>query len=53
MARAGQRLLAELKSTGTTAALADEMLTHGELWDLFGRREWAEQKARFVTRRAP
>jgi carboxyvinyl-carboxyphosphonate phosphorylmutase len=53
MARAGQRLLAELKSTGTTAALADEMLTHGELWDLFGRREWAELEARFVTRRAP
>ena len=53
MARAGQRLLAELKSTGTTAGLADDMLTHGELWDLFGRREWAELEARFVTRRTP
>ena len=50
-ARAGQRLLDELKRTGTTAGLAADMLTHGELWDLFGRREWERLEARFVTRK--
>jgi 2,3-dimethylmalate lyase len=51
MARAGQRLLDELKRAGTTAGLAADMLTHGELWDLFGRREWERLEATFVTRR--
>jgi 2,3-dimethylmalate lyase len=51
MARAGQRLLDELKSTGTTAGLAADMLTHGELWDVFGRQEWAAREERFVSRR--
>lgn len=50
MARAGQRLLEELKRAGTTTGLAADMLTHGELWDLFGRREWERLEARFVTR---
>jgi hypothetical protein len=27
------------------------MLTHGELWDLFGRREWQRLERRFVTGR--
>lgn len=45
---AGQQLLSELKRTGTTAGMLPEMLTHGELWDLFGRREWAELEQRFV-----
>ena len=51
MARAGLRLLDELKAAGTTTGLATEMLTHGELWDLFGRREWELLEAKFVTRR--
>ena len=51
MARAGQRLLDELKRAGTTAGLAEDMLTHGELWDLFGRREWERLEATFVTRK--
>jgi 2,3-dimethylmalate lyase len=51
MARAGQRLLDELKRAGTTTGLAADMLTHGELWDLFGRREWERLEAKFVTRR--
>jgi 2-methylisocitrate lyase-like PEP mutase family enzyme len=49
MARAGQRLLDELKRTGTTAGLAADMLTHGALWDLFGRRDWERLEARFVV----
>lgn len=47
-ARAGHELLAELKRTGTTAGMLPHMLTHGELWDLFGRREWSELERRFV-----
>ena len=43
-ARAGQDLLSELRCTGTTAG----MLIHGELWDLFGLREWNAQEPRFV-----
>ena len=50
-AGAGQRLLEALKRTGTTTGLVADMLTHGELWDLFGRREWEQLEARFVTRR--
>jgi 2-methylisocitrate lyase-like PEP mutase family enzyme len=49
MARAGQRVLDELKRAGTTSGLAADMLTHGELWDLFGRREWERLEAKFVT----
>jgi len=49
MARAGQRLLDELKRAGTTAGLAADMLTHGELWDLFGRGEWERLEATFVA----
>ena len=47
-ARAGQDLLEELRRTGTTAGMLPRMLTHGELWDLFGRREWSELEQRFV-----
>ena len=53
VARAGQRLLDELKRSGTTSGLAADMLTHGELWDLFGRREWEAIERRFVTRKEP
>jgi carboxyvinyl-carboxyphosphonate phosphorylmutase len=51
LARAGQRLLDELKRSGTTTGLAADMLTHGELWDLFGRREWEAIERRFVAGR--
>ena len=47
-AHAGQVLLETLKRTGTTASLLPQMLTHGELWDLFGRRAWNELEQRFV-----
>ena len=47
-ARAGQDLLEEIKRTGTSAGMPPRMLTHGELWDLFGRREWNAQEPRFV-----
>ena len=47
-ARAGLDLLEELHRTGSTAGMLPRMLTHGELWDLFGRREWSELERRFV-----
>ncbi len=47
-ARAGLDLLAELKRTGTTAGALPDMLTHGELWDLFGRQVWSGLERRFV-----
>jgi hypothetical protein len=37
-----------LKRTGTTAGILPDMLTHGELWDLFGREEWSGLERRFV-----
>ncbi len=40
MVPAAQRLLKELKENGTTEALWPEMLTHRELWPLFGSEEW-------------
>ena len=47
-AHAGQVLLETLKRTGSTESMLPQMLTHGELWDLFGRREWNAQEPRFV-----
>jgi 2-methylisocitrate lyase-like PEP mutase family enzyme len=48
VARAGLELLDELKRTGTTAGMLPRMLTHGELWELFGREEWGALERRFV-----
>lgn len=47
-ARAGLELLGELKRTGTTAGMLPGMLTHGELWELFGRKKWTALERRFV-----
>ena len=47
-ARAGLELLGELKRTGTTAGMLPSMLTHRELWELFGREKWAALERRFV-----
>lgn len=40
MVPAAQRLLRELQEKGTTEALWPEMLTHKELWPLFGSEDW-------------
>lgn len=47
-ARAGLDLLGELKRTGTTAGMLPSMLTHGDLWELFGREKWSALEHRFV-----
>ena len=47
-ARAGLDLLGELKLTGTTAGMLPSMITHGDLWELFGREKWSALEHRFV-----
>ena len=47
MVPAAQRLLKELKEHGTTEALWPEMLTHKELWPLFGSTEWVELEKKY------
>jgi 2-methylisocitrate lyase-like PEP mutase family enzyme len=47
IARAGQTLLASLAETGSTAAMSQHMLDHGELWELFDNRRWRALEDRF------
>ena len=48
-ARVGQDLLGSLKSTGNTAAMANQMLDHGELWSLFENERWQALEKRFQS----
>jgi 2-methylisocitrate lyase-like PEP mutase family enzyme len=45
--RVGQDLLAALKTHGTTASMANQMLDHRQLWDLFDNRRWTELERRY------
>jgi 2-methylisocitrate lyase-like PEP mutase family enzyme len=47
--RVGQDLLAALKTHGTTASMANQMLDHRQLWDLFDNRRWTELERRYQT----
>ena len=46
-ASAGQDLLSSLKTTGGTAAMANQMLDHGQLWSLFENEKWQALEKRF------
>ena len=46
-AKAGQELLGSLKATGNTAAMADRMLDHGQLWSLFENERWQALEKKF------
>ena len=46
-ARAGQDLLSSLKTTGGTAAFANQMLDHGQLWSLFENEKWQSLEKRY------
>ena len=48
-ARVGQDLLGSLKSTGNTAAMANQMLDHGQLWSLFENERWQALEKRFSS----
>lgn len=47
LGRAGAALMAELKNAGTTAGMADSMLDHNELWDLFDNKRWRALEDRY------
>ncbi|MBO7668411.1 MAG: isocitrate lyase/PEP mutase family protein [Firmicutes bacterium] len=47
MVPAAQRLLKELKDSGTTEALWPEILTHKQLWPLFGSEQWLELERKY------
>ena len=46
-AKAGQELLGSLRSTGNTAAMAERMLDHGQLWSLFENERWQALEKKF------
>ena len=45
----GAALMAELKNTGTTAGMAESMLDHKGLWDLFDNQRWRTLEDRYGT----
>ena len=47
LGRTGAMLMAELKQSGTTAGMADKMLDHTGLWDLFDNRRWRALEDRY------
>ena len=42
-------MLASLRGTGSTAAMAGRMLSHGELWELFDNRTWRALEDRYMA----
>ncbi len=46
-AHAGQDMLVSLKATGGTAAMADRMFNHSQLWSLFENETWTTLEKRF------
>lgn len=47
-AKAGLEMLAALKETGSTNAMAGRMLSHGELWSLFDNTRWRALEDRYL-----
>jgi 2-methylisocitrate lyase-like PEP mutase family enzyme len=48
-AKAGLEMLASLRETGSTSAMADQMLDHGALWTLFDNASWRALEDRYAT----
>lgn len=48
-AKAGLEMLAALRRTGSTNAVADRMLGHAELWSLFDNAGWRALEDRYLT----
>ncbi len=51
LGRTGALLMDELKRTGTTAGMADSMLDHAGLWDLFDNKRWRALEDRYGAER--
>jgi 2-methylisocitrate lyase-like PEP mutase family enzyme len=47
-ARAGMEMLASLKETGSSNAMAGRMYSHGELWSLFDNATWRALEDRYL-----
>lgn len=47
-AKAGLEMLASLKETGSSSAMAPRMLSHGELWALFDNATWRALESRYA-----
>ena len=47
LCKTGAILMAELKDTGTTAGMVDNMLDHTGLWDLFDNKRWRSLEDRY------
>ncbi len=47
LGKTGATLLSALKTSGTTAGMADNMLDHTELWDLFENKRWRALEDRY------
>ena len=47
-AKAGLEVLASLKETGSSNAMAGRMLSHGELWTLFDNATWRSLEDRYM-----
>ena len=41
-------LLTTLRETGTTASMADQMLSHKELWAMFGHDQWVAIEKKYL-----
>lgn len=52
-AKAGLDMLASLKEMGSTAAMADRMLSHGALWQLFDNATWRALESRYMQAPVP
>jgi len=51
--RMGAVMLDALQSTGTTASMAEHMLSHRALWDLFDYDDWIACESRYLSGNAP
>lgn len=47
LGRTGATLMAELRDAGTTAGMAEQMLDHNGLWDLFDNKRWRALEDRY------
>lgn len=50
LGRMGLGLLEELKRSGSTAAMSEQMMGHKELWDLFDSSRWVALEQRFQSK---
>lgn len=50
IAKKCMELLTTLRKTGSTETMADQMLSHKELWAMFDHEKWVEIENKYITR---